>query len=312
MAARNPSVLCIGICCMDLIQVCEAYPEEDSDVRSKHGRWQRGGNPSNNCTVLALMKLKCEFMGTLSDSAMSSWLLEDLSKRNISTKHCVVHRGCETPLSSVLLSLERGTRTIVHSNPNLPELTFEDFKCCNLNEYTWIHFEPRNPPEIERMMCMVHRWNERVSESERIIISLELEKPGKHPVQMAELADVVFLSRIYSEKELHVTDMRTAVISLHSRLKRKCKIICAWGSFGSAAMDVSGNLLYAPPYPPEKIVDSLGAGDTFCAAVIYALANGKNLYSAILYGNRIAGAKVGFHGYDTIADIYKHMYEDLQ
>ncbi|XP_059622033.1 ketohexokinase-like [Phlebotomus argentipes] len=311
MTSREPCILCVGICCMDVIQVCDAYPEEDSDIRSKHGRWQRGGNPANNCTVFALMGLKCEFMGTLSDSAMSSVLLEDFKARGIATKHCVVHAGCETPMSSVLLSLKTGSRTIVHSNPNLPEMTFADFAKCNLAEYTWIHFEPRNPPETRRMMDAVHKWNAKLSESERITVSLELEKPGKHPLDVADLADVVFMSRIYAETELQATDMRSAVAIMRKKVQKECRIVCAWGSEGSAAIDASGEIFCAPSFPPEKVVDSLGAGDTFCAATIYALAHGKSLFAAIVYGNMIAGAKVGFHGYDAIANIHCDMYATL-
>uniref|UniRef100_A0A7G3A8N4 Putative carbohydrate kinase n=1 Tax=Lutzomyia longipalpis TaxID=7200 RepID=A0A7G3A8N4_LUTLO len=296
---------------MDVIQVCDVYPEEDSDIRSKHGRWQRGGNPSNNCTIFSLMGVKCEYMGTLSDSIMSNLLLDDFQKRKIVTKNCIIHKGCETPFSSVLLSLQNGTRTIVHSNPNLPEMTFSDFSQCNLREYTWIHFEPRNPPEMQQMMVAVHKWNEKAITTKKITVSLELEKPGKHPADLAELAHIVFLSRIYAEKELQAKDMTSALTSLRKRLQNKCKIICAWGSEGSAAMDVNGKIYCAPSFPPEKVVDSLGAGDTFCASTVYALAHGKSLFAAILYGNMIAGAKVGFHGYDAIENIYKDIYSAL-
>lgn len=57
--------------------------------------------------------------------------------------------------------------------------------------------------------------------------------------------------------------------------------------------------------PPSTILDTLGAGDTFCAAVIYALVRKKSLQEALTFGNQIAGAKVGGYGYDGIADIYQ-------
>lgn len=61
-----------------------------------------------------------------------------------------------------------------------------------------------------------------------------------------------------------------------------------------------------PAYPPDAIVDTLGAGDTFCASVIFALVNGKELQEALRFGNKIAGSKIGFYGYDGIADVYKN------
>lgn len=66
------------------------------------------------------------------------------------------------------------------------------------------------------------------------------------------------------------------------------------------------DVVTSPAYPPTgPVVDTLGAGDTFCASVIFALVNGKPLGEALHFGNKIAGSKVGFYGYDGIAGIYK-------
>lgn len=138
---NNKLVLCVGICCLDVIHVCDDYPVEDSDRRSRHGRWQRGGNPSNNCTVLALMGQPCEYLGVYSADAMFQPVMEDFTRRGISIRHCVSQENVEIPLSSVVLSLSTGTRTIVHCNPNLRELTMNDFGACDLRDYRWIHFE---------------------------------------------------------------------------------------------------------------------------------------------------------------------------
>lgn len=59
-----------------------------------------------------------------------------------------------------------------------------------------------------------------------------------------------------------------------------------------------------PAYPPQRVMDSLGAGDTFVAAALYFLSNGKSLVDAIDFGCRVAGAKVGFYGYDGIGEMF--------
>lgn len=141
MSGNNKLVLCVGLCCLDVIHVCDDYPAENSDRRSVSGRWLRGGNPSNNCTVLALMGQACEFLGTFSLDPMFQPVMEDFRRRGISIRHCVGQEGVEIPLSSVVLSSRNGTRTIVHSHKNLRELTMNDFGKCDLNEYQWIHFE---------------------------------------------------------------------------------------------------------------------------------------------------------------------------
>lgn len=83
----------------------------------------------------------------------------------------------------------------------------------------------------------------------------------------------------------------------------RAKLICAWGAEGAVAIDNDTDTFYtAPAYPPEVVVDSLGAGDTFVAATIHYMAIGKSLQESIDFGCRVAGAKVGFFGYDQIGE----------
>ena len=52
----------------------------------------------------------------------------------------------------------------------------------------------------------------------------------------------------------------------------------------------------SPAFPPEVVVDTLGAGDTFNAATIFALNAGKSLSEAVTFGCRVAGTKCGMMG----------------
>lgn len=87
-------------------------------------------------------------------------------------------------------------------------------------------------------------------------------------------------------------------------------IICAWGAEGAAALDAATRELVRsaayPPEPPERVVDSLGAGDTFTAATIYSLNRQRNLKRAIEFACRVAGTKCGFYGYDKIGELFSH------
>lgn len=107
-------------------------------------RWQRGGNASNNCTVLSKLGSCTEFLGTLG-TANHNWgfLRDDMKKHNIDFSHCPTPDSVECPMSTVLLSLNSTSRTIIHYNPNLPELKLEDMEKLPLENYSWIHFEVR-------------------------------------------------------------------------------------------------------------------------------------------------------------------------
>ena len=47
--------------------------------RALSQRWQRGGNASNNCSVLAKLGINVHFAGTIADNTIESWLVSPLS-----------------------------------------------------------------------------------------------------------------------------------------------------------------------------------------------------------------------------------------
>lgn len=70
------------------------------------------------------------------------------------------------------------------------------------------------------MMALTAQWN--VEHDDRqIIISLELEKPKKHPLDYAELANVLFISQVYAEDVLGATTMQEAVQYARDRIANK-------------------------------------------------------------------------------------------
>lgn len=70
-----------------------------------------------------------------------SVIVEDFKTSNIFIDNCVYYDTCDAPTSVVIINQSNGSRTIIHCNNNLPELTLDDFKKLDLSQYSWIHFE---------------------------------------------------------------------------------------------------------------------------------------------------------------------------
>lgn len=73
--------------------------------------------------------------------ALFSVIVEDFKTSNICIGNSVYYDSCDAPTSVVIINQSNGSRTIIHSNNNLPELTLDDFKKLDLSQYLWIHFE---------------------------------------------------------------------------------------------------------------------------------------------------------------------------
>ena len=293
-------VLCTGLVALDIVNTCERYPEEDEDFKASAQRWQTGGNACNTCTVLTDLGVDCEFFGSMSYGLQADFIRKHMDERRIRYDNCVCHTNCGTPTSSVVLSLCTGSRTIVHSRNNLPELTVADFKKLNLSDYRWIHFEGRrNEEAMVEMIEIIEKFNIMKSCTEKIKVSVELERPRESLLQLLHRADVVFISKDFARFRGFSSSALT-VKSLHSHLKSGAMAICAWGEEGADGVDPDGEVKHSDAYFPEEVIDTLGAGDTFNAGVIYSLCKGLPLQDSLNFACFLAGVKCGMQGYDGL------------
>lgn len=300
---EEKKILCVGLCCLDIVSKVVRFPVEDTDQRCLEQRWQRGGNASNNSTVLALLGAKVTYFGTIADSHEKSFLLDDFAKYGVDTSQVVVCGGCEAPCSCIVLSQETGSRTIIHSNKNLPELTVQDFARLDLTPYRWVHFEGRNVEAVKSMVGLVRAHNEGVT-GPPITCSVEIEKARPELEALIPLADVVSVSKDYAVFKGY-TSMAQTLGEVQKVARPGAMVVCPWGEEGASACQGQGEVVHSPAFPPASVVDTLGAGDTFNAATIFALARGHGLQDSITFGCRVAGAKVGVTGWDPLRGILK-------
>lgn len=284
-------ILAVGVATIDIINLVDRYPAEDSEVRAAEQRICRGGNAANTLVVLSQLGHRCSFCGIVADAPDSAHILDDLARFDIDSRYLLRHPDGCNPTSYIILSRQSGSRSIVHYR-QLREYGDEDFSRVDLSHFDWVHFEGRNPAQLKSML-------QRLARRPHIGCSIEVEKPRQGIEALFSLPQLVMFSsgyarcRGYDQGEAFLSQMRGSLAS-------DAVATCAWGESGAWGMVGHGDIVHAPAEPPVRLVETLGAGDVFNAAVIHGVSAGARLSDVLQGACRLAGRKCGLRGFDGL------------
>lgn len=277
-------ILGIGIAALDIINFVEKYPSEDTEIRALSQRICRGGNVTNTLAILSQLGHECTWGGVWVDEPASQPILDDLNHYHIDKSACRIETHGKMPISYITLNQHTGSRTIIHYR-NLPEFSFSDFQKIDLQPFAWLHFEGRNVGEIKQMLQYARQF------SSQLTLSLEVEKTRVGIETLFAHVDVLLFSREFAHT--HGYTAAWPFLQAMQPLAPQAQLICAWGAEGGYALDDTGGAWMSPAYPPAKVLDTIGAGDTFNAGIIDALCRQHDLEVALQWACQLAGRKCG-------------------
>lgn len=282
-------ILGVGIATLDIINYTCEYPAEDSEMRATKQKIVRGGNVTNTLTVLSQLKHECFWAGTLANEPDAEIIKNDLIKYSINTEYVQVQSQGKVPTSYIVLNQINGSRSIVHYR-DLAELTFEDFKKIPLEQFDWLHFEARN---IEQTILMLQYLKEH---HKNIPCSIEFEKNRPGINQLYPYSDTLIFSKNYCIKTSG-NNPEKFIQEMHNKYSNST-IILAWGDKGSYGFSKSNEIIFSPAILQNNIVDTIGAGDTFNAAIINSLIDNNSLKDTLYNANKLAAYKISVPSFD--------------
>jgi ketohexokinase len=285
-------VLGIGNATLDIVMTVDGYPRENDEIRCLDRFLRRGGNTANTLVVLSQLGHRCSWAGTLGNTDEGRFIRDDLELQGVSTAACRLSVTGSAPVSCILLNARTGSRTIIHFR-DLPEYSLDDFRSLELDSYDWLHFEGRNAQMVGKMLDWARQRYPLIPRS------LEIEKPRPGIEALFGLTQVLLFSRGYAEDRGHLTP-EGLLQAVHRELPG-ADLFCTWGAEGAVALDRAGRLMRQAAYVPSRVIDTLGAGDTFNAAVIDGYLAGRDVDTILREACVLAGEKCARNGFDGLA-----------
>lgn len=281
------NILAVGIATIDIINRVSDYPDEDDEIRAISQSIRRGGNATNTLVVLSQLGHQCHWSGVLIDESDAVIVNQDLASHHISSRYCKQLPDGKLPTSYITVSEATGSRSIVHYR-DCPELDFDFFSQLDLTAFDWVHFEGRNVAELNQML----HWSKK--HFPHLSCSLEVEKPREGIEKLFPLADVLLFSKPYAQSQ----GFDSAEQFLES-ISQPSVMTCTWGEAGAWLKNQNG-LIYSPAFPPDQVIDTLAAGDTFNAGIISGLAKQLTHEETLVFACRLAGKKCGQDGLENL------------
>ncbi len=284
-------ILTVGIATLDIINQVAAYPAEDAEIRALSQQQRRGGNASNTAVVLSQLGHQVDFAGVLIDEPDLAMITADLDAYQVNYQHCRRLETGKMPTSYISVCTETGSRTIVHFR-DCPEFSFADFQRIDLSVYDWLHFEGRNITETRQMMVYA------AQQQAALPCSVELEKPRQDIEKLLENASYVMVSQPYAEAagfespEAFLTNLAFD------------QAICSWGADGLWGKFAS-QLQHQPATKLDKVIDTLGAGDTLNAGLIHGLLQNWPNEQVLAFASQLASLKCQQSGFVNLNRIMK-------
>ncbi|MFT7235054.1 MAG: ketohexokinase [Methylophagaceae bacterium] len=284
------TVLAVGIATLDIINVVERYPSEDSETRAISQHKTRGGNATNTLIVLSQLGHQSHWAGVLIDESDSQTITRNLAKHNIDTSACKTLPVGKMPTSYITLNKINASRTIVHYRDS-PEYDFASFKKIDLNLVDWVHFEGRNIEETKDMLIHLKQAYPELP------CSVEVEKSRQGIESLFCLPDWIFFSKDYAISQGHPN-----AITFLKQLSQSISVqaTCTWGERGAWLITKNKTITHQNTHHTVAVLDTLGAGDTFNAGFIHGQLKKLAPQECLSYATQLASHKCTQLGLESI------------
>ena len=275
-----PKILCSGIAVQDIVMRVENFPAPGTKVAASDFIITGGGCAANAAVAIARLKGRAAFAGPLGGQkdAVSDRILKDLTAEGIDCSGVARVDGGTASVSLILLDAE-GEKTIATRRGVKLGNTLPADAAALAKDADAVLVDNRFP-DFVTAVC-------RAAQARKIPVVIDLDQATTPDDPLLALGTHVISSTEALRGTTGSDDYAAGLKRLADHLQ--CFLAVTDGPNGVYWLE-HGTLHHMPAFA-VKAIDSLGAGDAFHGAFTLALAEGRDLETALRFASATAALK---------------------
>jgi sugar/nucleoside kinase (ribokinase family) len=281
-------ITCVGILVADVLgKPVDRLPEKGKLGLVENMSLQIGGCAANVVIDLARLGLKSNIIGKIGDDNFGKFLLNILNSQSVDVTGLRIDKNVSTSASMVMISGD-GERSILHSFGANARFSFDDINLDIVKKskilliagtFLMPDFDGEGTEKLLKfagengvICCMDTAWDSKGQWLKKIESSLKY---------------LDWFMPSYDEARELTGDSNPEDIARFFQSKGVKNVIIKLGSEGCYTKPQNETGYYVPAYTKVEVIDTSGAGDSFCAGFIAGLSNGWDTLQCSKFANAV-------------------------
>jgi sulfofructose kinase len=295
-AAASLDVVGIGECSLDEVWRVAGSFAAGGKTRALAHELIGGGQIATAMAAGSRLGLRTAYAGAIGDDDAGRAVLAGLADDAVDTTS--VHRSAGAATRSALVIVdEDGERTVVERVDRRTAVPPDALPEALIATARVLHLDGVHP--------LTSIAAARLAGQHGVLVSLDIDHTFPGIDELLSLADICFTGEAVPAALSGEQDLARALAHLSTKTRPGALVGCTLGARGAAALD-GDKLLLSPAHPIDPVVDTTACGDTFRAAALRALLDGKSLPDLLRFANAAAALKcraLGRRGCPTLSEL---------
>jgi ribokinase len=277
----QPAIIVVGSINADLIAYSNDENRIGNYVFGDSFRFNLGGKGLNQAVNVAASRMRTVLVGRVGDDVFGQKITDDLNSVGVDTEFVSIDKSAHTGIGHVRVNSSGDYDTVVVNGAN-SMLGFDDvtnaLESIESVSFGLMNFEISSEVISKAAMAIRNRGGE-------TIINFSPVVPGVEYV--LSNADYFVANSDETASLLGETSGEVANLAARIQAQGVKNVVVTLGEDGVFGLDVDGNQFYVKA-EKTKVLNTIGAGDTFLATFAVALQAGAKFETALAFANYAA------------------------